>query len=257
MRFLGDLGQEVFQDPLARLGEDRFWVKLDSLYAIAAVPDGHDGSVICSGGDLQFRWERGGVDNQGVVSGGLEGGRQAGENSFARMRYQRCLAVHDAVCPHHSGAKGRCDALMAQAHTQERNPSPQGGEQFQGGGGIVWVTRPWGYQDSPGAECFGRCDVDLVASADDDLCAQFAQVLHEVVDERVVVVHDQDALGRHLVFLGETTPAAVPDPTVVDVEVVVLEVVVEGAVVVVVEGAVVVVVEGAVVVVVGCGPFET
>ena len=98
--------------------------------------------------------------------------------------------------PHDVAAVHLADALVAEAHAEHRAPGRRSG------GSRRWTgRRPRGGRDPGemstrvGLERVDLVERERVVAVDDRLGAELPQVLHEVVDERVVVV-DRPAPGR-------------------------------------------------------------
>ncbi len=129
---------------------------------------------------------------------------QAGEQAVAGVADHRRLAVHDLAGPHHLAAVELADALVAEAHAEHRHAPAA--ELVDGGVGDAGVLRAAGAGRD---EHRRRLEVDelverrLVVPVDERVGPQLPQVLDEVVDERVVVVDDEDETHR-----TKTVPSA-------------------------------------------------
>jgi hypothetical protein len=60
-----------------------------------------------------------------VVASGLEGIGQPGQHAVAAVVDEGGLAVHDLASPHHPGPVDLADALVAQAHAEDRHAPGQ------------------------------------------------------------------------------------------------------------------------------------
>jgi hypothetical protein len=108
----------------------------------------------------------------------------------------RGLAVHDLGRRNHVAAEDLTDALVAEADAEHGTPlEPKysiASNEIPASSG-----RPGpGETRSPSGEKLEAVEVELVVSNDDRLGAELAQILHEVVDEAVVVVDDENT-GSH------------------------------------------------------------
>ena len=104
--------EEIGQQIMTMLGQDRFGMKLyplDRQFAVAHTHDLVDAAAIVLGprGDFQAVRQAALLDHQRVIAGGLEGIREAAEHTLVTMVYLRGLAMHDAPGTHDPPAK-RC-----------------------------------------------------------------------------------------------------------------------------------------------------
>ena len=111
------------------------------------------------------------------------------------MRDAAGLAVHDLGGAHHFAAERLADGLMTQAHPQDGREARELLDQLE-------TDARFGRRLGTGRDhnALGRQALDFVErrpviSADLDFRAQLAQILDQVVGERVVVVDDQDHSG--------------------------------------------------------------
>jgi hypothetical protein len=109
---------------------------------------------------------------------------------------ERRLAVHDLGRPHDVAAVHLADALVPEAHAQHRPATREPRDHRVGQPGVLGAARARRDEHGIGVERLDLIDGQLVGSVDEWVGAQLAQILHEVVDEAVVVVDDQDP-GRH------------------------------------------------------------
>ena len=144
------------------------------------------------------------VDDQRVVAGRLERVGEAGEHADVVVVHQRGLAVHDLGCPDHVAPVHLTHALHAEADAEDREVTLELLEHAERHAGIVGRARAGRDQDSVGSEGPDAVEVDLVVAADDRCRPQLPEVLHEDVDERVVVVDDEDR--RRVLHRSPTLP---------------------------------------------------
>ena len=84
------------------------------------MPYTHNLIFLCPCGNNKVRRERAGPYHQAVITRGLKGIGQAGENTLVIMEHGGRLAVHQPPVSLDDGAKRVADALMPQAHAQDR-----------------------------------------------------------------------------------------------------------------------------------------
>jgi 2,4-dienoyl-CoA reductase-like NADH-dependent reductase (Old Yellow Enzyme family) len=186
------LVKEVLEQVLAVVGQHRLGVELDALGRQAAMADAHEHAA-AAGGGLEDVGQRLGVDHERVVAPDGERARQPGEDRAPVVLDHGRLAVHRLVADDRA-AEGLRHRLVAQAHT-ERGHAGLGepARDRQADPGLVGRARA-GRDHGAVVGAFDQAvGVGLVVAEDLDVGAELAQVLDEVVGERVVVVHDEDA----------------------------------------------------------------
>ena len=104
--------------------------------------------------------------------------------------------MHDLRRPDHVAAPGGADALVAEADAEDRDASGGPADDRGRHAGILGPAGPRADEDGVGLEGGGLVGRDGVVAVDDWLGPELAQVLDEVVDERVVVVDDEDTGGH-------------------------------------------------------------
>ena len=155
---------------------------------VLAVAQAHDQPILGPGGHLQAVGQVVAADDQRVVAGGLERLGQAGEHARAAVVDRRELAVHHVRRAHHRAAIGRADRLVAQADAQDRHRAAQLADQRDADAGLVRRTRPRRDHDLLRRQRRHIADAQLVVALHQHIGAQLAQILVQVVGERVVVV---------------------------------------------------------------------
>src|SRR5580704_15336340 len=122
-----------------------------------------------------------------MIAHRVERARDALENRLAVVDYRRRLAVHQAIGAHDFAAERLADTLQTEAHAENRQFTRHLAQQSQrdsGLGGSAWPGRDY---DRRGMKRANAGDVDRVVAPDDDVGAELAEVLHDVVSKRVVV----------------------------------------------------------------------
>src|ERR1044071_6950672 len=161
-------------------------MELHPFHREAAVAQPHDLAVL----GLRRHGEAGrqalALDDERVVPGGHEFIRNPRENPAAIVTDVRHLAVHHASRAHHLATESLSNRLVPQAHAEERR------DEGQRNAGVV---RRAGARREHDVRRSQRRDFvyrDLVVAEHSHLRAELAQVLREVVGERVVVVDQRD-----------------------------------------------------------------
>src|SRR5664280_273730 len=105
------------------------------------------------------------------------------------------LAMHEVGGTNDFAAKGCANRLVAEAYAQKRHASREMADQFDADPGILWCARARGDHDAIGMKLVDFVDRDLVIAAHHYLLTQFAEVLHQVVGEGIVIVENEKHRG--------------------------------------------------------------
>jgi hypothetical protein len=155
----------------------------------------HESTVDGPAGHLDLRRQGVLQDRQRVVPGTGEGRRKAGQHARTGVRHQRRLAVQEFRRALHHAAVRLADRLVAQADPEDRELAGVRTDQVEHDAGPVgraWAGREqYAVRARPSDLGHG----DLVVAPYVALHPELPQVLHEVVDERVVVVDHKHAHG--------------------------------------------------------------
>ncbi len=187
--------QEVQEDRLAALREDRLRMKLHAPHRVLAVPHGVNLRGVVHGrrGDLERVGEGLALDDERMVPHHLQRTRHALEQPGAVVAHARGLAVHHpARRADHAPAIRLADRLMSEAYAEDRDVgavSPDRGDadprlcrRARSGRQHYRVRREFG-------DALHR---DRIVADDVRPLPQFAEVLDEVVREGIVVVDDEE-----------------------------------------------------------------
>jgi hypothetical protein len=148
-----------------------------------------------------------------VVTSRLERVRKASENASTVVLDRGRATVHEALGPNDMPAESLTDGLVTETYTKDWNFSADGIDSGETNAGLVWGARTRG-QHYP-VRLFFEDSVwrDLIVLDDANRRAELAQVLDEVVRERVVVIDDEqrghrcdDSAGRERPALKRHSP---------------------------------------------------
>src|SRR5215207_889965 len=175
LRGSSDMGrsefQKVGQQALALGGEDGLGVELHALNLKAAVAQAHDDAVGRRGRDFEAVGQTLALDDERVVARGGE-------------------AVFEPL-------EDLPDGLVAQADAEHRHVTGERADHLQRHARLVRRPRPRRDDDAVGPYLLlDFPDRHLVVATHLHLRPQLAEVLHEVVGERVVVVYQQNLLAH-------------------------------------------------------------
>src|SRR5262249_20150217 len=97
---------------------------------------------------------------------------------------------------HDLAAEGLADALQAEAYAENRELTGHLAQERQRDTGLLWRAGAGRDDDRVGMKRADARDVDGVVAPDGQIGAEFAEILHEVVGEGVVVIdHEQTFLS--------------------------------------------------------------
>ena len=166
-------------------------MKLHALDLHLAVAQSHDDAVGRGRGDFEARWQRLALDHQRVVASGLETVFEPLEDGLPVVTDLGGFAVHEARRAHHAPAEDLSDGLVTQTHSEDGNATGEMLDHRQRHPGVIRRARPRRDQDLIRRLRLGLFNRHTVVAAHFDLLAKLAQILHEVVSERIVIVDDE------------------------------------------------------------------
>src|SRR5579883_747442 len=184
--------EEVAQQVFANRGQDGFRVKLHATDGKEAMPQTHNQPAVAFSDDFQRNGQRRAFNDEAVIARRCEVLRQPAKDAALRMVNLRRFAMHRRRRTHHPPAEHFTDALMPQANAKRGDARPQA---FDDGVRDACLTRRAGSRrndDLIGSQRFSLLQRDLIVAIDLHLCAQFSEILVEVVGEAVVVVYQQE-----------------------------------------------------------------
>ena len=186
-------------------------MELHALDRELAMAQAHHQPVFRFGGHLEHVGHGVALHDERVVARRGERARQTGEHAHAVVPDLRGLAVHHARRAHDVAAVELADALQAEAdaehgHTalaEVRGSRRSRGRHRPGGPG------PGEMSTASGRDRVHLVEGDRVVAVHDRFGAQLTEVLHEVVNERVVVVDHEDAGHGAILPTGSGAAAAI------------------------------------------------
>ena len=173
------------------LGEDGFGVELDAVDGQFAVGEAHDFAFGGFGGDFEAGGEGFAFDDEGVVAGGLEGAGEAGEDILAGVKDGRGFAVHEARGADDFAAVDLADALVAEADSENGNFPSEFPDRVATDAGFGRGAGTGGDDDFFWCEFCNVGQGDLVVALHEQVGAEFAEILDEVVGKGIVVIDDE------------------------------------------------------------------
>src|SRR6202142_883684 len=171
-------------------------MKLHALDRKFLVAQSHDGLRAARFGRPRADFEFGGqvlfLNNQRVVAGGGERGLQIPEDGPIVMGDGAGFAVHQVGGADDLASEGCSESLVAEADTQNRQLPGEMAKKVNADAGFLRRAGAGRGAEAIGVHGLDFADRDLVVAADHYVGPQFAQILHQVVREGVVVVEDED-----------------------------------------------------------------
>src|SRR6476469_3068045 len=185
--------EKVAKDLLTIFGKDGFGMELHTPHRMTPMSNGVDLRRVIAGAshDLQLSGHRPGLDHQRMIPHYLEGTGHVGKDPLAVVRYARGFAVHQLPRAHHPAAVGFADSLMSETDTEVRDRAAPLADRLDTDPRFGRCTGSGRDHHAGHAHATDVIDGDLVVALHDRLLAELAQVLNEVVRERVVVVEDE------------------------------------------------------------------
>jgi len=180
--------EEVLKKPLSALGEDRFGVKLHPFYGPAPVAHAHNDIVGSPRADAEIRGQSVRIYDQRVVAHGRERVFQRSIDGPRIMEDFGHLTVHDLRRADDLASEGCPNALVSQADTEDRGRLTEAADHVAGDAGLFGSAWAGGDDDLTGFEPFDLFQGNFVVPKDLHLCSQLAEIVKEIVGERVVVV---------------------------------------------------------------------
>ena len=181
------------------LRQNALGMKLYSLDWVHAVPQAHDDApsvmIPASCRDLQLARKSVFFNDQGVIASAGHGGGDALKNRLAIVFDGAGLAMHQVCCPYDPAAESFADRLMPEADAKYRNSAGEVAYDFNADTRIPWRAWPWRNDNAFRMHIFKIFDCHLVIAAHFDLLPQLANILDQVVGERVIVVEDENHLS--------------------------------------------------------------
>src|SRR5215472_142103 len=184
--------QEIGEELLARVGEDRFGVELDAFDFVAAVTEAHDDAVIAFRGDHELARQRLPFNNERVITGGRERVRQLAEDIFAVVMDLAGFAMEKFRSADDFSAKSCTNGLVAEANTEDWKFSGKTLDELDGNARFPRRTRSGRNDNALRAAAGDFFNGDFVVAMDFDVRTELTQILREVVGKRIVVVQQQN-----------------------------------------------------------------
>jgi len=157
--------------------------------------DAHDFALLSFRGDFQAIGQCIPLDDERMIARGRKGIGHAGKQILSVMPNRGGFAVHHPVIDYYLGAKSMADALMPQTNT--KNGYSLGSkclDDVVGKTGFAGRTRPGRHENALRLQRSNRVERNLIIPPHLQLHAQFAQILHEVVGKRIIIVDNEHHL---------------------------------------------------------------
>jgi hypothetical protein len=182
-------------------------VELHTLDFVAAVTEAHDDAVVSFGGDGELAGQGFSFNDERVVA---RGGQRVGkfeEDVSAVVMDLAGFAVKELGGANDFSAEGRANGLMTEANSKDGKFPCQALDELHRDTCILRGARAGRNHDAFRLAARDLLDSDSVIAMDFDIAAEFAEVLREVVGERIVVVQKQNHLTSLPDFPGLRLPA--------------------------------------------------
>ena len=188
--------EEVLDEFLPLVRQHAFGMKLHALNRKLPVPQAHDDSrpvsVVSPGADFEIAGQAVFGDDQRVIAGCRHRRRQAAKDGFAVVLDLAGFAVHQVLRANHLASESCANGLVSEANSEQRHLAREMADQFDADAGFLRSAGSGRNDNALGLHRVNLFDRHFVVAANLNLGAQFANVLDEVVSERIVVIENED-----------------------------------------------------------------
>src|SRR5215469_2145402 len=183
--------QEVLEQPKTGLGQDRFRVKLHSLYAKLPVTKPHDRPVLRLGRNFKFPRQGFSLDDQRMVTRRSKILRQTAKDGLAVVTNLTRLAVHDSWGADHTPAKRFANGLVPKTNAEDRYLSRETLDERLADSRLLRCTWARRDHDALRREVFDFFERNFVVSPHLERLSHLTEVLCQVIRKRIVVIEEQ------------------------------------------------------------------
>lgn len=174
-------------------------MELNTMNGELLVHEAHDGAILSFRGDLQAVGQGVAFDDEGVVAGGYDRARKAGEDTFTSMENRGCLAMHEVFCADDFSSKNLTDRLVAEADSKDRNGLlgvlAKFADDIAADTGFVRRAGTRGDANALWGEFADFVNAHGIIANHLHCRPKLAEVLHEIVGEGVVVIDNEEHLN--------------------------------------------------------------
>src|SRR5665213_1632289 len=185
--------EEVPQDAVAFAGQNRLGMKLHAVHRKIPMPKPHDRAVFLRARrNLEIVREPFVRDDERVIARRKERLGDSRKQTLAVVLDRRRLAVHWHTRTNDLAAEHRAHRLMPEAHAEDRRRGAELADDVHRDAGVFGASWPRRDHDALAAH---RCHLGhrrRVVAHNFHVGAQLAEVLHQVVSKRIVVVDDEN-----------------------------------------------------------------
>ena len=160
------------------------------------VANAHDFAFVGLGGYLQAIGQSVALDHERMVARRGKRVRHIFEQVLFVVLNRRCFAVHHTVVDDDLGAEGVADALMPEANAKDGDLAAEMPNDIVGRSAFARRTGSGRDKDAVGFERFDAVNGDFIITMDLHGHVHLAQILNEVVGERIVVIQNQHHAGH-------------------------------------------------------------
>ena len=171
------------------------------MYGEFLVAQTHDFLLGSPRGDFEAVGQSLAFDDERVVAGGFKGLGHAVKDAGAVMVDGGGFAMHEAIRTDDVSAIDLADALVAETDAEHGDVWAKGGNDLAGDTCFIWRAGARGDANAGGLERADGVDVHDIVADDFHFGTQLAEILDEVVGERVVIIYDEEHRSGS-VFVG-------------------------------------------------------
>src|SRR6266849_550212 len=137
-----------------------------------------------------------------MVTSGRKALRQPFKQPLAVVKNLACFPVHERRGSNDSASEYFTDGLMAEANTEYRNRFMKAPDNIFGYSGICRCAGARRNDNSRGFQALYFFECDLVIPEYTQFFAKLAQVLHQVIGERVVIIDNENHISSNCAYIS-------------------------------------------------------
>lgn len=185
---------------MAMLGSDGFGVKLHAVDRQFTVLQSHYRAILQLCRDFQTLGQALTVHHKRMVTRCCKRAWQSFKQTFARMLHLSYLAMDDLVAAHNLAAEGLANALMTKANPDQGCARlRRQRDHLKANTRLIRIARPGREHHPSRIERHRVARAKCVIAHNLNICAKFAQIMHQIIGKTVVIIDQQQHVVSQLV----------------------------------------------------------
>ena len=175
------------------MGKHTLRVELHPFNRQTPVANTHDFTIIHSGsGHFETVRQAGVLDSEGVIACCGEWIRHPFKDTRVCVLDLTGFAMHQSSCAYNFASECLSDGLMPKADTKNWEEPGTAGYCLNRNAGLSRRARAWRHKQMGWCKLDNVINRDLVITFDHHFSAEFAEIVDDVIGERVVIIDDKD-----------------------------------------------------------------